>query len=75
MAADLQEQVTKDLTDAHSIEAQALTLLSKAPRLAGDGARGALNWGLFFRVQPDTPHKLAAFAYAFDTSRSPATRS
>jgi ferritin-like metal-binding protein YciE len=27
---------------------------------------GALNWGMFFRAQPDTPAKLAAFAYAFE---------
>ena len=27
---------------------------------------GALNWGGFFGAQPDTPAKLAAFAYAFE---------
>jgi ferritin-like metal-binding protein YciE len=27
---------------------------------------GALNWGLFFQAQPDTPAKLAAFAFAFE---------
>src|SRR5438067_715546 len=27
---------------------------------------GALNWGGFFRAQPDTPAKLAGFAYAFE---------
>jgi ferritin-like metal-binding protein YciE len=27
---------------------------------------GALNWGGFFKAQPDTPAKLAAFAYAFE---------
>ncbi len=27
---------------------------------------GALNWGLFFQSHPDTPGKLAAFAYAFE---------
>jgi ferritin-like metal-binding protein YciE len=27
---------------------------------------GALNWGTFFAVQPDTPAKLAGFAYAFE---------
>jgi ferritin-like metal-binding protein YciE len=27
---------------------------------------GALNWGLFFQSQPDTPAKLAGFAYAFE---------
>jgi ferritin-like metal-binding protein YciE len=27
---------------------------------------GALNWSAFFRAQPDTPGKLAAFVYAFE---------
>ena len=27
---------------------------------------GALNWGVFFQAQPDTPAKLAGFAYAFE---------
>jgi ferritin-like metal-binding protein YciE len=27
---------------------------------------GAVNWGLFFQAQPDTPAKLVAFAYAFE---------
>jgi len=27
---------------------------------------GALNWGTFFQAHPDTPGKLAAFAYAFE---------
>jgi ferritin-like metal-binding protein YciE len=27
---------------------------------------GAINWGLFFQGQPDTPGKLAAFAFAFE---------
>ena len=104
-AGDLGEQVVKYLSDAHSIEAQAIQLLEKGPALAGDrelerlyadhleetrdqqrlvGERldalgagrsllqnaamrlGALNWGLFFAAQPDTPGKLAAFAYAFE---------
>jgi ferritin-like metal-binding protein YciE len=29
-------------------------------------AMGALNWGAFFKAQPDTPAKLAGFAYAFE---------
>jgi ferritin-like metal-binding protein YciE len=27
---------------------------------------GGLNWGMFFMAHPDTPGKLAAFAYAFE---------
>jgi ferritin-like metal-binding protein YciE len=102
---DLGEQLNKYLADAHAIEAQAIELLKRSPKLAGDRevarvyeqhlheshehqrlveerleARGgspsklkdaamrlgALNWGGFFAAQPDTPAKLAAFAYAFE---------
>ena len=27
---------------------------------------GALDWGMFFQVHPDTPGKLVAFAFAFE---------
>jgi ferritin-like metal-binding protein YciE len=102
---DLGEQLTKYLSDAHAIEAQAMQLLQRGPKIAGDAelarlyaehleetreqqrlveARleahgsspsrlkdaamrlGALNWAGFFQAQPDTPGKLAAFAYAFE---------
>ncbi len=102
---DLGEQVTKYLADAHAVEGQALELLGKAEAIAGDSAlaslytrhraeteehqrlvrerldalgaepslvkdlamrAGALNWGAFFQAQPDTPGKLAAFAFAFE---------
>jgi ferritin-like metal-binding protein YciE len=102
---DLREQLVKYLADAHAIEEQAIQLLERGPKLAGspqlaeayaehldqtrdhqelvaerlaalggsnsafkDAAMrlGALNWGLFFQAQPDTPHKLAAFAFAFE---------
>jgi ferritin-like metal-binding protein YciE len=102
---DIGEQLNKYLADAHAIEGQALTLLRKGERLGGSGelaltysdhrreteehqrliadrleARGAapskikdaalrlgaLNWGGFFQAQPDTPPKLAAFAFAFE---------
>ena len=36
MAEEIQEQLIKHLTDAHSIEEQALTQLRRAPRIAGD---------------------------------------
>jgi ferritin-like metal-binding protein YciE len=102
---DLREQLRKYLADAHAIEAQAIELLERAPKLAGDAElerlyaghlaethehqrlvherldalggdpsslkdaamrAGALNWGMFFQTHPDTPGKLAAFAYAFE---------
>jgi ferritin-like metal-binding protein YciE len=102
---DLDRQLNKYLADAHAIEAQAIQLLKKGQRLAGDAALaavyeehldqthqhqrllesrlsqrgsapstikdaalrlGALNWGMFFQAQPDTPAKLAGFSYAFE---------
>jgi ferritin-like metal-binding protein YciE len=102
---DLDEQLLKYLADAHALEAQAIQLLERGPKIVGDSelarlfeshlgesrvhqdlvkerleARGgkpnalkdaalrlgALNWGTFFQSQPDTPAKLAAFAYAFE---------
>jgi ferritin-like metal-binding protein YciE len=102
---ELGEHVVKYLTDAHAIEAQAIQLLERGPKIAGDPelARvyaehleetrdqqrrvaerldalggspsrlkdaamrlGALNWGGFFQAQPDTPAKLAGFAFAFE---------
>jgi ferritin-like metal-binding protein YciE len=102
---DVRRQLRKYLADAHAIEAQAMQLLERGPRLAGDDrlariyaehlnetkehaelveARlealggstsslkdaamrlGALNWGGFFAAHPDTPGKLAAFAFAFE---------
>jgi ferritin-like metal-binding protein YciE len=103
--SDLRERLVAYLADAHAIEAQAVQLLAKGPRAAGDpelarlysehldetriqqtlvrerleahGGKpsllkdaamrlGALNWGFFFQAHPDTPGKLAAFAYAFE---------
>ncbi len=102
---DLDEQLNKYLADAHAIEAQAIELLERAPEIVDDpelarifeehlaetrehqelvkarlDARGgspstlkdiamktgALGWGSFFQAHPDTPGKLAAFAYAFE---------
>jgi ferritin-like metal-binding protein YciE len=102
---DLREQLRKYLGDAHAIEEQAIQLLERGPKLAGDDrlariyeehlaetreheelvrARlaelggdastlkdaalrlGALNWAAFFQAHPDTPGKLAGFAFAFE---------
>src|SRR4051795_10009483 len=102
---DLDARLNKYLADAHAIEAQAIQLLQRGPKIAGDSSLaalmeqhlqesrrhedivearlnarggstnalkdaalrlGALNWGGFFQSQPDTPAKLAAFAYAFE---------
>jgi ferritin-like metal-binding protein YciE len=79
-AEDLDEELAKYLRDAHALEAQALQMLEAGPVIAEReplGSRpgrfqaaalrgGALNLGGFFKVQPDTPVKLAGFAYAFE---------
>ena len=104
-SSDPAADVVRYLADAHAIEAQAVQLLEKAPKMAGDPELerlyrehleetreqqrrvderlqalggspsklkdaamrlGALNWGTFFQAHPDTPGKLAAFAYAFE---------
>src|SRR4051794_38383687 len=104
-ADDLREEVIKYLRDAHAIEGQAIALLETGPKIAGfdelkhvfeehlpetrehqrlvserltelgsgparfqAGALrvGAMNLGAFFKLQPDTPVKLAGFAFAFE---------
>src|SRR5579884_230932 len=104
-AGDLHEELVKYLSDAHAIEAQAIRLLERGRKIGGDPELerlyaehleetrhqqqevermldahggspnklkdaamrlGALNWGAFFTAQPDTPGKLACFAYAFE---------
>jgi ferritin-like metal-binding protein YciE len=42
--------------------------LGSSPSRFKDAAMklGGLNWSAFFKAQPDTPGKLAAFAYAFE---------
>ena len=54
--------------------AHADTIESRLASLGGDPSTlkdalmrlGAINWGTFFDAHPDTPGKLAAFAYAFE---------
>src|SRR5438270_9392932 len=102
---DLNEQLIKYLTDAHSIERQALVQMKAAPAMAGDaeiasafeqhrseteeherlvderlralgakpskvkdiaGAVTGMGFGLFAKVQPDTPGKLVAHAFSYE---------
>src|SRR5262245_25868933 len=104
-ADDMQKRLQKYLSDAQAIEQQAIALLQRGPKIAGESSLaelldehlretreherlveerltaiggstnvlkdaalrlGALNWVLFFQAHPDTPGKLAAFAYAFE---------
>jgi ferritin-like metal-binding protein YciE len=50
-----------------SIE-QRLDALDAGPSSLKDAAMrlGAMNWATFFKAHPDTPGKVAAFAYAFE---------
>jgi ferritin-like metal-binding protein YciE len=102
---DLQAQIVKYLTDAHSIERQALVQMKAAPKMAGDpeiasafaqhesetgeherliderlralggspskikdvaGAVTGMGFGLFAKLQPDTPGKLVAHAFSYE---------
>jgi ferritin-like metal-binding protein YciE len=67
LARAFEEHLTE--TDGHrrGVE-ERLVARGEAPSKLKDAAMriGALNWGMFFQAQPDTPAKLAAFAYAFE---------
>jgi ferritin-like metal-binding protein YciE len=102
---DLKSQLIKYLTDAHSIERQALVQMKAAPDMAGDpeiavafeehrgeteqherlvderlkaldasparvkdvaGAITGIGFGLFAKLQPDTPGKLVAHAFSYE---------
>jgi ferritin-like metal-binding protein YciE len=70
-AATLEELYADHLAetrDQQELVAERLAALGGSPSRLKDAAMraGALNWGMFFQAQPDTPHKLAAFAYAFE---------
>ena len=56
-------------TEEHArLVAERLQAKGGGPSRLKDAAMrlGALNWGTFFRAHPDTPGKLAAFAFAFE---------
>jgi ferritin-like metal-binding protein YciE len=56
-------------TEVHQQRVEArLAARDASPNLLKDAAMrlGAVNWGGFFAAQPDTPVKLAGFAYAFE---------
>jgi ferritin-like metal-binding protein YciE len=70
---------TSELTDAYEehlaqsrehqqlVETRLTSYGARPARLKDAALRlGALNWGMFFGAQPDTPAKLAAFCYAFE---------
>ncbi|MBV8953374.1 MAG: DUF892 family protein [Solirubrobacterales bacterium] len=105
MTKSFQDQLIKHLTDAHSIEQQALVQMKAAPKIAGDpeiasafeqhetetqehsrlvderltalgaspskikdvaGAATGMGFGLFAKLQPDTPGKLVTHAFSYE---------
>ncbi len=67
IAAVYREHLAETRDQAGRLEAR-LDALGGDPSTFKDGALrlGALQWGLFFQAQSDTPGKLAVFAYAVE---------
>lgn len=67
LARIFEHHLAESREQQHLIE-QRLQAIGGKPSWLKDAAMrfGGLNWGMFFRVHPDTPGKLAAFAYAFE---------
>jgi ferritin-like metal-binding protein YciE len=67
LATLFEEHLAESRTHQELIKAR-LDAHDAGPNKLQDAAMrlGALNWGAFFKAQPDTPAKLAGFAYAFE---------
>jgi ferritin-like metal-binding protein YciE len=67
LARAYREHLEETREHLHLVE-QRLDALGGDPSTLKDAAMraGALSWGAFFEAHPDTPGKLAAFAYAFE---------
>jgi ferritin-like metal-binding protein YciE len=66
--ARLMEEHLGETRQHEQIVRARLEALGESPSKLKDAAlgMGGLNWGGFFAAHPDTPGKLAAFAYAFE---------
>ncbi|MEA2323420.1 MAG: hypothetical protein QOD81_3270 [Solirubrobacteraceae bacterium] len=66
--AQLYEQHLEETREHKRLVEERLEAHGAEPNSLKDAAMrlGALNWGMFFQAQPDTPGKLAAFAHAFE---------
>src|SRR3954453_5593172 len=66
--AQIYEEHLEETREHARLIAERLEARGASPNALKDAAMrlGALNWGTFFAVQPDTPGKLAAFAHAFE---------
>jgi ferritin-like metal-binding protein YciE len=61
------EHLAETREQARRVEERLAALDSSPSRIKDAAMRiGAFNWGGFFAAHPDTPGKLAAFAYAFE---------
>lgn len=67
LAALFDEHLAESRRQQERVE-QRLESMGGSPSLLKDAAMrfGALNWGTFFLGHPDTPGKLAGFAFAFE---------
>jgi ferritin-like metal-binding protein YciE len=67
LSQDYEEHLEQTRKHKSLIE-ERLEARGSSPNSLKDAAMklGAINWGTFFAAQPDTPAKLAGFAYAFE---------
>jgi ferritin-like metal-binding protein YciE len=67
LSQDYEEHLEQTRNHKSLIE-ERLEARGTGPNFLKDAAMklGAINWGTFFAAQPDTPAKLAGFAYAFE---------
>jgi ferritin-like metal-binding protein YciE len=68
LAAVFSDHLAETRDHAELIEARIAAVGGEGPNRLQDAVMrlGALNWGMFFQSHPDTPGKLAAFAFAFE---------
>jgi ferritin-like metal-binding protein YciE len=67
LAAAMEEHLVETREHQRLIEQRLEARGASPSKIKDAGMRlGALNWGGFFGAQPDTPAKLAGFAYAFE---------
>ena len=67
LAGAYEEHLAESREHEQMIDARLKSYGARPSRLKDAALRmGALNWGMFFGAQPDTPAKLAAFSYAFE---------
>jgi ferritin-like metal-binding protein YciE len=66
--ARLMDEHLAETKEHERLVTERLEALGESPSRIKDAAlgMGGLNWGGFFAAHPDTPGKLAAFAYAFE---------